>query len=200
MLRYSGHCRSLSVTTLGEIWQRKTARAPVSGARDKELWRSEFESVAIPHTHALFRTAVRLTRGDLCAAEDLVQEAMLNAWGAFDQFERGTVCKAWLFRILLNLSSKRIQKLVAAPHMVSLDAPNALELADPHPMNSPADILTALNGLSDEHRSVLLLQVVEGFTCHEAAEILNLPIGTVMSRLSRAKVALRSIVAVRESL
>lgn len=199
MLSYSGYCESLSVPILGEIWQRSTARAPVSGARDEELRRSEFESVAIPHTHALFRTAVRLTRGDLSAAEDLVQEAMLNAWRAFDQFEHGTICKAWLFRILLNLSSKRIQKLVAAPHIVSLDGPNALELADPHPTHSPADILTALNRLSDEHRSVLLLQVVEGFTCHEAAEILNLPIGTVMSRLSRAKAALRSILAIRES-
>ena len=200
MFYYTGHCESLSVPLFGEMWQRSTASSSVSEARDGELQRSEFESVAIPHIHALLRTAVRLTRGDFSTAEDLVQEAMLSAWRAFDQFERGTVCKAWLFRILLNLSSKRIQKLVAVPPTVSLDVPNAIELADPHPAHSAVDMLTALNQLSDEHRAVLLLQVVEGFTCHEAAEILNLPIGTVMSRLSRAKAALRSILAVRESL
>ena len=180
---------------IGKMWQRNIAAVAASKECEAQPRLNEFETAALPHTQALLRTAKRLTRGDLSAAEDLVQETMLNAWRGFDRFERGTRCKSWLFRILLNLSSKRIQKLVASPSVVSLDALNGTEIADSTPASSPADMLKALNSLSEEHRAVLLLQVVEGFTCSEVAEILHVPIGTVMSRLSRAKIGLRLVLA-----
>ena len=180
---------------IGKMGQRNTAAVAASRECEARSRLEEFETAALPHIQALLRTAKRLTRGDLSAAEDLVQETMLNAWRAFDQFQPGTRCKSWLFRILLNLSSKRIQKLVASPPVLSMEALNGVEIADSATSSSPAEMLKALNSLSEEHRVVLLLQVVEGFTCSEVAEILHVPIGTVMSRLSRAKLGLRLVLA-----
>jgi len=146
----------------------------------------EFERLAMPHTRSLFRVARRLTQ-DRETAEDLVQETMLSAWRGFGQFQAGTNERAWLFRILINAANARGRKLRAAPvvpisaHDVPVDAtaPTAVEVAQ------------ALDGVPVEQREVLLLGVVEGFTCLEMAGILSIPIGTVMSRLSRARKALR---------
>jgi len=177
-----------------EMWQLNSTAGAASKIEERERPLVEFEAAALPHTQALLRTAKRLTRGDLSIAEDLVQETMLNAWRSFHQFERGTRCKSWLFRILLNLCSKRIQKLVSSPALVFLDAPCASEISQAETVSGHAEMLRALDSLSAEHRAVLTLQVVEGFTCGEVAKILGVPIGTVMSRLCRAKLALRAIV------
>jgi len=155
----------------------------------------EFEMVAMPHTESLWRAALRLTQ-DTAAAEDLVQEALLHGWRAFHQFERGTNCKAWLFRIMLNLSSKRRQKLEARPALLSLDEYESSYLAPQMSQTVPAqftagDVFGALDALPEDHRTVLVLAVVEGFTCKEVARMLDVPIGTIMSRLSRARVSLR---------
>lgn len=149
----------------------------------------------MPHTRSLLRTARRLT-GDPAAAEDLVQDALVSAWRGFHRFETGTNCKGWLFRILLNLSSQRRDQLRRKPPMAALDA-------DPESAGTPAtmapdhgasrDVLTAVDRLSLPHRQVLLLSVVEGFTCREVADLLGVPIGTVMSRLSRARAELRDL-------
>lgn len=139
----------------------------------------------MPHTRSLLRVARRLTSNP-ASAEDLVQEAMLSAWRGFHQFEKGTNARAWLSRIMMNTFFAQARK--SRPVLVSLqnsDLPGttsnhlALEIAD------------ALAQLPLEQRSVLLLGVVEGFTCQEMAEILAIPVGTVMSRLSRARQALR---------
>ncbi len=177
-----------------KMWKSNSSAVAASKIEERERQLIEFETVALPHTQALLRTAKRLTRGDLSIAEDLVQETMLNAWRSFHQFERGTRCKSWLFRILLNLCSKRIQKLVSSPALLFLDAPCAAVLCQAETVSGHAEMLKALDSLSAEHRAVLTLQVVEGFTCGEVAEILGVPIGTVMSRLCRAKLALRAIV------
>ncbi|HET9399760.1 MAG TPA: sigma-70 family RNA polymerase sigma factor [Candidatus Acidoferrales bacterium] len=134
----------------------------------------------------------------LCAdgstAEDLVQETLLLAWRGFDQFQTGTNIRAWLFKIMFNAFYARGRKLRSMPAPLELDAPDVtIELPVPA-TTSPVDRLAvnrAMAGLSDEHRSVLLLAVVEGLTCQETAEVLRVPIGTVMSRLSRARGALR---------
>ena len=155
----------------------------------------EFECVAMSHTESLLRAALRIAT-DRAAAEDMVQETLLRAWRAFDQFERGTNCKAWLFRIMLNVSNKNHRKAQARPELVPLDGHESPRIIPMHvrPLQLTAvEVLSALEALSNEHRLVLILAVVEGFTCKEIAGICSLPIGTVMSRLSRGRAELRKI-------
>jgi len=158
---------------------------------------NEFEEIAMPHSRSLLRVARRLTF-DSATGEDLVQETLLHAWRNFNQFQRGTNARAWLFRILFNAFYARGRKIRSAPLFVPLHSPShdaeALSRSDSSLLDSAA-VAQALEELSPEHRTILLLAVVEGFTCRELAEILSLPIGTVMSRLSRARRALRERVA-----
>jgi RNA polymerase sigma-70 factor (ECF subfamily) len=162
---------------------------------DSEPKTEVFEREAMPHVGSLLRTAARLTR-DAALAEDLVQETMLNAWKAFHRFAPGTNCKGWLFRILFNLLSKHRRKLQARPVTVSLDEASDLPTTDADRPAQPAftqtEILAAIDRLPLEQRSVLILAVVEGFKCREIADLQQIAIGTVMSRLSRARVELRA--------
>ena len=146
----------------------------------------EFERVAMPHTRSLLRVARRLT-SETSRAEDLVQQTMLLAWRGFDQFRAGTNARAWLFRILFNAFHAEGRRTRAV--VVPLDA---REIAAETNLHRSVEIAEALDSLAVEHRAVLMLGVVEGFTCKETAQILNVPIGTVMSRLSRAREALRA--------
>ena len=153
----------------------------------------EFERVAVPQSRSLLRVARRLT-SDAATAEDLVQETYLRAWRSFDQFQTGTNIRAWLFRILFNAFYAQGRQTSAGPVLVSLDAPGVeLEPRPPAGLSfaDAAEVGAALDSLSIDHRTVILLSVVEGFTCRETAEILSLPIGTVMSRLSRGRQAMR---------
>jgi RNA polymerase sigma-70 factor, ECF subfamily len=142
----------------------------------------EFESVAMPHLAALLRVARRLTL-DSASAEDLVQETMLLAWRGFPGFQTGTNARAWLFRILFNAFH-------GANRKARLETPPSEESVRPM-LQEAMEIAEALDALSVEQRTVLLLAVVEGFSCQEIAGILDVPIGTVMSRLSRARQELR---------
>jgi len=160
-----------------------------------DVRRDEFERVVMPHTERLLRAALRITR-DRSWAEDIVQETLLRAWRAFEQFERGTNCKAWLFRIMLNLLSERRKKIRAAPTMLSLgESERVVQLRIAPPQFTAAEVLSALDRLSEDHRVILILAVVEGFKCKEIAQMCALPIGTVMSRLSRARAELRKLLA-----
>ncbi len=149
----------------------------------------------MPHTRSLLRVARRMT-GDASSAEDLVQETMLLAWRNFAQLREVSTVRPWLFRILMNAFYARGRKLRSAPAMVALETPAGerwlKQLWAPAPSMEAADAARALETLTEEHRTVLLLGVVEGFTCQEIAEILSVPLGTVMSRLSRARQALRN--------
>jgi RNA polymerase sigma-70 factor (ECF subfamily) len=142
----------------------------------------------MPHLRSLLRVARRLTF-DGASAEDLVQETMLLAWRGFHRFQTGSNARAWLFRILLNAfygqGRKALREPLPVPGVVGTKLQEAVEIAE------------ALRGLAIQQRTVLLLCVVEGFTCREAAEILDIPIGTVMSRLSRARQELRKSLAPR---
>jgi RNA polymerase sigma-70 factor (ECF subfamily) len=147
-----------------------------------------FERIAMPHLGSLLRVARRLTIQS-ASAEDLVQDTMLLAWRSFHRFQPGSNARAWLFRILLNAFYGEGRKASRAAQPAPFDdhvRPVAQEAAE---------IAEALSTLSLEQRSVFLLAVVEGFTCQEIAGILNVPIGTVMSRLSRAREELRKILA-----
>ncbi len=150
----------------------------------------EFEQVAMPHMRSLLRFALRLTR-DPEAAEDLVQETFLLAWRGFRHFESGSNARAWLFRILFNVWNGHRRKarthLVLTPEVCAAVDSNCEFL----------EVTQALDRLAADHRTVLLLAAVEGFTCREIAEILTVPIGTVMSRLSRARSSMRESLSPR---
>jgi len=140
----------------------------------------------MPHTASLLRVARRLLAGS-GDAEDLVQETMLLAWRGFHQFRAGSNERAWLFQILINAIRARARK----PQPLAAIA---------EPIERPGfavalEISQALDVLSSEHREILLLGVVEEFTCQEISGILAIPMGTVMSRLSRARQALRERLA-----
>ena len=142
----------------------------------------------MPHLAALLRVARRLTL-DQASAEDLAQETMLLAWRGFRGFQAGTNARAWLFRILFNAFHGAGRK--AQPASQEL----AAEPTAPAMLQESAEIAEALDALPIEQRTVLLLCVVEGFTSRETAEILGVPMGTVMSRLSRAREELRRSLA-----
>lgn len=146
----------------------------------------EFERIAMPQTRSLLRVARRLT-SDPATAEDLVQETMLSAWRGFHQFRHGTNIRAWLFRILFNSFHAFGRKMRSGPKIVPLDD----EFQSDSRMQQAVEISQALDELPVEQRIVVLLSIVEGFTCQEASQILAIPIGTVMSRLGRARQVLR---------
>lgn len=140
----------------------------------------------MPHLAALLRVARRLTL-EPASAEDLAQETMLLAWRGFRGFETGTNARAWLFRIMFNVFHGQGRRESRTPDVQPREVRPMFQEA--------AEIAEALDALSLEQRTVLLLCVVEGFTCREAAGILDLPLGTVMSRLSRARQELRESLA-----
>ena len=151
--------------------------------------RTEFEDVALPHAAALLRYALRLA-GEKARAEDLVQETLLSAWRNFQQFTRGTNCKAWLFRILTNFHYKQVRRIFQRPE-VGVDD-HSFRLASPEKVSVSQEMREAFARLTSEHQQVLHLAVIEGFEVREIAELLQLPQGTVMSRLSRARASLRA--------
>ena len=146
----------------------------------------EFGEIALPQAPNLLRFARRLT-ADPAAAEDLVQETFMRAWRSFDQFHGGTNVRAWLFRILLNTFYGQGRK--GRLTLVPLDDTD--KAAAPG-TEAVFDVAGALAKLPVEQRTVLMLGAVEGFTCREMSEMLGIPMGTVMSRLSRARQAMRS--------
>ncbi len=152
----------------------------------------EFADVAITQTASLLRFARRLT-SDPWAAEDLVQETFMRAWRGFDQFRGGTNARAWLFRILLNNFYGQARK--GRLTLVSLDE---TDKAGANGNGASLEVTEALARLPEDQRAALMLGVVEGFTCREISEMLGIPIGTVMSRLSRARLAMRIKLGLQE--
>jgi RNA polymerase sigma-70 factor (ECF subfamily) len=153
----------------------------------------DFERIAMPHSRSLLRVAYRLVSNSP-AAEDLVQETMLAGWRSFHQFRPETNVRAWLFRILINKFRSQGRKM--RRESLTAPLPEEARACDPG-LDDAMEISRALGSLEVEHRTVLLLAAVEGFTCREIAEILAIPIGTVMSRLSRGRQALRSILVAK---
>lgn len=164
--------------------------------------RSEFESTALPHLDALYGAAHRMTRNPR-DAEDLVQETMLRAYRFWDTFQKDSNCKAWLFRILTNTFINQYQKRKRSREV--LDAAQAEQRATDGVLvheqamsqRGPEDLLIdrtlsddvvrALEALPADFRVAVVLCDVEGFSYKEIAEIVDCPVGTVMSRLHRGR-------------
>jgi RNA polymerase sigma-70 factor (ECF subfamily) len=155
--------------------------------------REDFEREVMPHLTEIYRAALRSTRNP-AEAEDVAQEVFLQAWKSFARYERGTNGRAWLYRILWNVTQQLRRKKQAIPLGAEGEAVMAETLAAPEPTPEKItddEVARALAALSAEHREIVLLSDVEGFTYKEIAGMLSVPVGTVMSRLSRARAALR---------
>ena len=153
----------------------------------------EFEAAAMPHMNDIYRTAARLL-GAGSGADDVVQDVYLQAWKSFSQFELGTNCRAWLFKILFHTLHHYRRKWLNI-RMVK-ESEDILEQTasggPPLPVQiTDEETLAALTEVPQDFRAVVLLIDVEEFSYKEAAGILNVPIGTVMSRLSRGRRLLR---------
>lgn len=151
----------------------------------------------MPHLNDLFRTALRVT-GERGTAEDVVQEVFLQAWRSFERFEAGTNCRAWLYKILFHCVSHHRRKWFRFPLLKETEEFLEANLAQPASVSEQVtdqDVLRALDEIPTEFRAVVLLVDVEEFAYREVAEILAIPIGTVMSRLSRGRGLLRKRLA-----
>lgn len=162
--------------------------------------RASFEREALVHLDALYRVALRLTANP-SDADDLVQETMLKAFRAWDQYEKGTNAKGWLLTILRHAFINEYRRRTRHPENVDLDTiePFAVfgEIQDEDPQGAFFDkivddeVLKAIDQLPETFRETLVLSDVEGMSYQEIAKILEIPVGTVKSRLFRARQALQ---------
>lgn len=160
------------------------------------VW-TAFEAEALPHLPRLFRLAMWLER-NRAEAEDLVQETLVQALQSFHRFQPGTNCRAWLVSILYHLrsnrrrASARLALVYDEHHQIAETVPMAPSVPD---ALTDEEILGALHAIPEPQQEIVLLCDVEELTYREAAEALSIPIGTVMSRLHRARALLRSELA-----
>jgi len=159
----------------------------------------EFEQEALPHMDALYNFALRMT-GDGDDANDLVQDTFLKAFRFFNKFEKGTNCKAWLFRIMKNTFINSYRKKTKEPDKVDYeDIEKFYETVKPSSTDSAHlekeiydnllddEITSAIASLPDDFKTVIILSDIEGFTYDEIADFVDCPVGTVRSRLHRAR-------------
>lgn len=145
------------------------------------------------HITSLRRYARALLR-DKAEADDLVQESLARALSRADKFQPGTNLRAWLFTIMHNVHVNQVRQKVSRPDEVPVDEVE-LRLVTPARQETRIelrDMSRALDGLPPEQRQVLLMVALEGMKYDEVATVLDIPIGTVMSRLSRARDAVRA--------
>jgi RNA polymerase sigma-70 factor, ECF subfamily len=169
----------------------------MTGSGDAGSTWTAFEADALPHAPGLFRLAMWLER-DRQEAEDLVQETLTRALESFHRFERGTNCRAWLVSILQHVRSNRRRSRGRSPVVADVDELAAAGIAimpEVPDYLTDVDVLRALEQLQPNHQEVIILCDVEELTYKEIARALGMPIGTVMSRLHRARAFLRAELA-----
>ena len=133
--------------------------------------------------------------GNQSEAEDLVQQVYLTAWKAFERYQLGTNCKAWLFKILLNEVLHHRRRLATDRAVPSeLEREQVYRPPVPEELNDE-DVLRAIDDVAEDFRKMVLLADVHEFSYKEIADILGIPIGTVMSRLNRGRKLFRTRLA-----
>src|SRR5262245_46570964 len=167
-----------------------------SRQKSEDLW-AHFEAEAMPHTASLFRIALWLTR-DQTEAEDLVQETLTEALGSFHRFVLGTNCRAWLVSIMYHRHSKRRRaftrlQLVQDPEE-RIAATVVFEPPTP-PGVTDEEVLAALERLPRTFQEAVILADIEEMSYKEIATAIDVPVGTVMSRISRGRKILRAELA-----
>ena len=170
---------------------------------------ARFQADALPYLDQLYGAALRMTRNS-SDAEDLVQDTYMKAFAAFNQYQDGTNLKAWLYRILTNTFINSYRKKQRQPMQADSDSVEDWQLhraashdsvglpsAEDFALDSLPDseIKSALQELSEDRRLAVYLADVEGFSYKEIAEIMDTPLGTVMSRLHRGRAQLRELLA-----
>jgi len=158
-----------------------------------------FETEAMPHFDRLFRHAMWLA-GNRAEAEDLVQETLVQALQSFHRFTVGTNCRAWLVTIRQHVRSNRLRKQgrVIVDSALEERVANVVPFVPPIPDRlTDEDMLLAMREIPAHHQEVILLCDVEEMTYKEIAAALDVPIGTVMSRLHRGRELLRTAMARR---
>lgn len=172
--------------------------------RDEQKKQKDFDEEIIPHMDALYNFALRLTT-DPNDAEDLVQDTIVKAYRFFSSYEKGTNAKAWMFRILKNSFINNYRKTSKKPSQVDYDEVSSYyesiraERTETSDLESlmfremmDDDLSTALKRLPEDFRTVVLLCDVEGYTYEEIANMLDVPIGTIRSRLHRGRNLLKT--------
>ena len=171
--------------------------------------REDFTHDAMQHAPQLFSTAMRMTR-NRSDAEDLVQETFIKAWRSFATYQQGTNLRAWLFRIMTNTYINKynaqqrkptetelddVEELFLYKRLGSVDQSQLSQSAEDQMLSLFTDdeVKKALEELPDQFRIPVLMSDVEGFSYKEIAEILEIPLGTVMSRLHRGRKAMQKM-------
>jgi RNA polymerase sigma-70 factor (ECF subfamily) len=163
----------------------------------------EFEREALPHRDFLYNYALRMTN-NVANAQDLAQETYLKAYRFWEQYEKGTNIRAWLFRIMKNSYINRYRKEAKEPDTVDYDEVKEFyntiraEGSDPNDLQEAVfgnllddDVTNAVASLPEDFRTVVILCDIEGLTYEEIAEFVDIPLGTVRSRLHRGRKILR---------
>ena len=158
--------------------------------------RASFEREALVHLDALYRVALRLT-GNAADADDLVQETMLKAYRAWHQYQPGTNAKGWLLTILRHAFINEYRRRTRHPETVDVDAIESFAVFDEGQDDDPQgrffdqivddEVLRAIDELPEQFREAVVLSDVEGMSYEEVGRILEVPIGTVKSRLFRGR-------------
>ncbi len=174
--------------------------------------RSQFEALVAPWFDGLYAAALRLTRNER-NAEDLVQDTVMRAWRFFDKFEQGTNFRAWIFKILTNtfINSYRrntrekslqdeSERQTVEARFFSADVTEQSQNPEDYLIDRAMseDVLKAIDTLPIDFRMVVILADLQEFSYKEIAEVLNVPVGTVMSRLFRGRKALQKMLLDRE--
>jgi RNA polymerase sigma-70 factor (ECF subfamily) len=152
---------------------------------------ARFEAEALPHLKKLYAAAYRMT-GNAADAEDLVQEALLRAYRAFDSYAPGTNAKAWLYTILQRVRTDALRKAGRSPRTVELDSDGPAVAGGQDGIAQARDLEQALRELPETFRTAVLLRDIEDLRYDEIAALLDVPVGTVMSRIHRGRMLIRA--------